>query len=126
MVNLLPFGATPLSVGRILVIHKKLKIVSEGRLLSYREALKSGAAMFFTSEQYTNSGLEVINNSPEEILEAVREAWLRSRGEWQESEEDRVLQEQARSIFEAWDKKYNCFRVRIGSAFLRTNPELLA
>jgi len=126
MVNLLPYGCTPLSIGRLLVIHKKLRLIAEGRFLSYQEAFESGAAFYYSSEKYADAGLEVVNNTPGEIREAVREAWLRAHGQWTETEEDRELQERVRAIFKRWDAKYACVRVRIGSAFLRASPELLA
>jgi putative glycosyltransferase (TIGR04372 family) len=51
---------------------KKLKWSNSGKLLNIEEYLRHG---YYTTEEYKNSRIEIINLTSEEILSAVKECW---------------------------------------------------
>ncbi len=125
-VNLLPAGYTPCSSKHVTIIHKKLLIKSEQRFLSYSEQLENGSAWYVRSSEYEEAGITVVNNTPQEIQEAVMEAWQRAKGEWVETDSDRELHDKAISILRSGDRfNYASFNARIGLAYLKSNPYLL-
>jgi len=71
-------------------------------------------------------GVELIDLSPDEVLEAVKEFWGRIQGTWIESKEDRILQERFWELFldyndKAPDGHFHGWKhpdARIGSAWL--------
>jgi hypothetical protein len=69
-------------------------------------------------------GIELVENSPEEILDVVIEMDERLKGTWENSEEDEELQRRFWNIFKVNDLS-KVIRARIGTKFLRQNKELL-
>mgnify|MGYP000170185485 CR=1 FL=1 len=82
---------------------------------------------FGNSREYQDSGLEIVRNRPDEIVEVVAETLERSRGTWATSIEAESLQ----ASFWAWAEKCEIrrkslngpwsashYRARLGSAFL--------
>ena len=124
-VNSIPLANT-LAWGRgDLCIVKKLWLKRERRFLTFRETLSSSTGRFLQSEQYEQAGLEVVDNSPEEIAELAREMDERLKGTWRTTEEDDALQRRVWSLFTP-NELNQVFNIRIGAAFLRHNQELLA
>jgi len=121
---LIPLEYAPTWGAEHLFIPKKLKLIRKKRLLSFREILSCEIGRFCYSRQYEEAGIEVIENTPEEITALVVEMDLRLKGQWQEKEEDEELQRRFRGLF--MDNKINrVFRSRIGAEFLRQNKGLL-
>jgi len=69
-------------------------------------------------------GIELINNTQEEVFDAVDEMdkWL--KGTWQTTEEDKELQEYFWSHF-ASSNLHGIIRANIGTKFLRQNRDAL-
>jgi putative glycosyltransferase (TIGR04372 family) len=67
--------------------------------------------------------LEIIENSPEEILAVTIEMDERLNGTWQASDEDEDLQKRFWALFGPDKLKSSDFR--IGAEYLRSNKELL-
>ncbi len=91
------------------------------------EMIESGAGRLPRGEQYDERGIEVVKNTPGEILDAVNEMEARLDGTWQSTEEDEELQRRfwlpfKSSPFHNPDGK---IRGRIGTQYLRQNSELL-
>lgn len=103
---------------------KKLWSREKKRFLSFREILACGADKWFKSQLYEQADIEVIENTPDEILGLVKEMNARLDGTWITAEEDEELQERYRTIFPPEHKCYG-FYSRISTEFLRQNRELL-
>lgn len=108
-----------------LCIPKKLWLRSEHRFLTFQETFDSGAARFLRGFQYEEAGLDVVENTPEEITALAIEMDERFRGAWRTSEEDEDLQRCFWALFKP-DDLNQTFYVRMGAAFLRQHRDLLA
>ncbi len=107
-----------------IVIHKKLWDGNKKRFLTYREIIQCGADTWYHKDLYVKAGLEVIENSPEEIIDLVKEMNARLDKTWTTTPEEDDLQKRYRSIFPAGHRGIS-FQSRIGTDFLRKNIALL-
>jgi putative glycosyltransferase (TIGR04372 family) len=107
-----------------LFIPKKIKSIKEKRLLTFREMLELGTGRYLESEKFQKAGLEVIENTAEEILDLTREMNERIDGTWMVKDGDEELHIRFRSIFKPNHLCYG-FSGQIGTAFLRKNKFLL-
>ena len=106
------------------LIFKKYWLKHEKRFMSVEEMIESGAGRFHRTAEYENMGIELIENTPEEILDVVDEMDMRLEGRWQTTEEDEELQARFWSYFKSSDL-HGVIRARIGTKFLRQHQELL-
>jgi putative glycosyltransferase (TIGR04372 family) len=130
-VNVAPFYA--LGQGRPcdIFIPKKYWLIKEKRFMTFKEIILSGAGAFNKSEQFQDSGIELIENSPEEIRSLAIEMDSRVDGEWQATDEDEDLQERFKKLLDlnivtsesVGDPRKT--PMRIGARFLREHAELL-
>ena len=123
-VSYVPLEYAPTWGANDLLIPKKLWLREERRFLTFREIIESGVGRFLITEQYEQLGIEVIENTPEEITALAVEMDERLKGTWQTTEEDEELQRRFRSLFKS-SELHGVFLSRIGSEFLRQNQELL-
>jgi len=123
-INFIPLEYLPSWSINDIFIPKKLWLRKERRLLTFKEAVNSGIGRFLEDELYKKNGIEVIDNSPEEIGALVAEMEDRLRGKWHGSSEDEELQNRFKSIFKSNDLNGK-FLIKIGSEFLRSNKQLL-
>jgi putative glycosyltransferase (TIGR04372 family) len=107
-----------------LFIPKKLWLREEHRLLTFREILDSEIGGFTRSEQYEQLGIEVVENTSEEITALAVEMDERLKGTWQTTEEDEELQRRFWSLFKPSELPGTIVS-HIGAEFLRQNRELL-
>ncbi len=107
-----------------LFIPKKLWLKDEHRFLTFREMIKSGASRFLKEAQYTQLGLEIIENTPEENTGLAVEMDERLKGRWVTTKEDEELQQRFWEIFPK-SELHGEIKSRIGAEFLRQNRELL-
>lgn len=107
-----------------LVIPKRLKLRKEDHFLTFREILHSEIGRFLETHQYGESGIEIVENTPEEIKDLVTEMDERLNGTWQTTEEDEELQRRFRSLFKP-SELHGKIVSRIGAKFLRQNLGLL-
>lgn len=113
-----------------LIIPKKFYLRKEQRFLTFKEILESEMGSASLGELFEKSGVELIENTPEEIASVALEMDKRLKEKWVESEEDRLLQESFWDLFDS-----SCYNstglypirsaVRIGADFLRQNKFLL-
>ena len=92
--------------------------------MKIKEMLESGAGRFHKVEDYEKKGIEIINNTPQEIKETVEEMEKRLNGEWKDNEEEKNLQELFWNHFKA-SNLHGVIRARIGAKFLRDNKSLV-
>lgn len=122
--NLVPLGLMPIAGVVPLFIPKKLWLKSEKRFLTFHEILNSELALLSIAEEYEKLGIEVIENTPEEISALALEMDEMIRGVWSITDEDERLQERFRSIYRTYDAHSELI-TRIGREFLRQNKQLL-
>lgn len=124
VVNLIPIKLISGWSPNYLFIFKKLWLIREKRFLTFKEMIDSEAGLYMRAIQYKKHGLEVVNNTPEEILEVIIEKEERMRGCWQTNDEYEHLQQRFWALFQP-DSRNHVFRARIGSKFLLQNKDLL-
>lgn len=119
----------PVEYGRFwdsthLFIPKKHWLRSERRFMTMREILSSGAGRYLRTEQFDSAGIELIENSPDEIRELTVEMDDRIHGRWRTDQDDEELQRKFWSLF-AVSELNAVFRARIGRSFLREHRDWL-
>lgn len=123
MVNVLPIEYAWNWYRQYLFIPKKLWLKSERRLLKFHEIVGTGIGRFMRTELYEQAGIEVVDNSPEEITALAVEMEERLAGTWRMSEDDESLQRRFWSLF-ASSERHKILWGRIGAAFLRQHRGL--
>ena len=119
----------PLEYGRYwepthVFIPKKHWLGDEHRFLAFREILDLGIGRFLRTEQFERLGIELVENTPEEITAVAIEMDERLKGTWQTTEEDEELQRRFKALLKPSELN-QVFRSRIGAKFLRQNRDLL-
>ena len=133
LIDCIPMGIQSLWRPKDLYIPKKL-MDSEGRLLSIWEILRGDmgwpemrdGVWSHTMKMYEERGLTIIDNTPEEIRAVCEEMDDNLRGKEVVQDERMVrIQSEISDILEAtrWHGKA---RSRLGSEFIKSNPELIA
>lgn len=107
-----------------IMIFKKYWLIKEKRFLKISEILKSGYGRFNKSEEFKEAGVELVNNTKEEIVEVNDEMIQRIQGNWEENEENLYLQEKFWRNFKD-SKLHGNFSGKIGSKFLKDNQNLI-
>lgn len=123
-VNFLPVEYSVSWMSQSVTIFKKLWLIEEKRALSFREIFASGAGRFQKAEEYQQAGIEVLENSPEEIIAAVTEMDERLKGAWKTTEEDEALQRRFWALLKD-SRLHGVIRGRVGAEFLRQHRTLL-
>lgn len=113
-----------------LLIFKKYFSKNENRFLSVKEMMEIEKKVKYNGNLYEQYGIEVVENSEEEILDLVMEMNARLDGEWIETPEDIELQEKYQRIYKEWFTKQHykesaMLRIKVGTLFLRKNAFLL-
>lgn len=124
IVNMVPLEYVPSWGPKDIFIPKKLWIRKEGRFMTFREILDSGVGRFYESQQYERLGLEVVENTAEEISALAIEMDERLKGIWKTSQEDEELQRRFWSLFKP-SELHGVFLSHISRDFLRENLNLL-
>jgi putative glycosyltransferase (TIGR04372 family) len=123
LANCIPTGHLP-NGEHDLFIPKKLWHTGKKRCLTFPEIVNSGADMWMGSHWYAEAGIEVIENTADEVLALAKEMNARLDGTWVPTEEDEHLQQRYRGLFPPGHHCYG-FPSRVGAEFLRQNRELL-
>ena len=123
-VNFIPLELAHTWNPQDLFIPKKLWLEKEERFMTFREVLESGAGLYVQSQRYEESGIQAIENTPEEIHALAMEMDERLNGTWQMTGEDEDLQRRFWSLFKS-SEYHGTIRSHIGAEFLRQNQELL-
>ena len=122
------------SYHKAIFIPKILYSAAKGRPLTFQEILELGIGNFNVrrdprhKEISDRLGLEIRENTPEEIAEVALEMHQRLRSMFNSSEEDEELQERFISIIRAYPHMVPVGKdrlVRVGTKFLRAHRDLL-
>jgi putative glycosyltransferase (TIGR04372 family) len=124
LVNYIPLEYVPSWGPNDLFIPKKLWLRQERRLMTFREILQSGVGRYLKTDEYANHGIEIIENTPEEIAALAMEMEQRLTGAWQPTVHDRELQQRFWALFES-SELHGVTRASIGAQFLREHQALL-
>jgi putative glycosyltransferase (TIGR04372 family) len=131
-VNLVPLGYLHTFRKEFISITKKHVSQEDRKSLTMREIFNHGVGFCVHTSGYASKGIELIENTPEEIREVVIEMAERLNGTWQPHEDDEALQHRFGEVFptdavEATNKRplHGEIRARFGAHFLRNNREWL-
>ena len=110
-----------------LLIFKRIRDISTGKLLSIREILQSKFAYTTNAHIFKENGVEPVSNTPKEIMLYSREIDKQINKEKIENEEDIKIQKKFWSIYEKFvdKKKNNHIFLKISPSFLKNNQDLL-
>ena len=125
LVNEIPFEYLHTWGRHTLTIPKTLWLRQERRFMTFREILESGVGRrFHRSEQYEQAGIEVIENTPEDIAAVAVEMDERLKGTWRTTDEDDRLQCRFWALFTS-SPLNGVLQARVGAEFLRQHRHLL-
>ena len=131
-VNFVPFGYLHTSRSEFISLSKHHVVEKEGRNLTLREIFTRGVGFAMYAADYESKGVQLIENTPDEIRDVAIEMAERLNGTWQAYEDDEELQRRFWEIFptDAVDLYqgrpfHGEIRARFGAAFLRNNRDWL-
>lgn len=110
-----------------LAIAKHHFLVCENRELTLNEIFSYGVGFCLNSADFQSKGVELIENTPEEIRDVVVEMAERLKGVWQPREDDEMLQRKFWEVFPVDAVNaggvpfHGEIRSRVGADFLRNN-----
>ena len=123
LVNFIPLEFAPTWSAHDLFLPKLLWRRAERRFLTFREILGSELGRSLL-EPYEERGIDVIDNTAEDITAVSIEMDERLRGTWRGEPGDEALQRRFWDLWRPSDLN-GVFRSRIGAAFLRRHASLL-
>ncbi|MBF0558799.1 MAG: TIGR04372 family glycosyltransferase [Nitrospirae bacterium] len=130
-VNYLPVGYF-LTHRKEFIYLTKHHIGKEGRELTLEEIFSRGVGFSLSTSDYESKGVQLMENTPEEIRDVVIEMVERLNGAWQPHDDDEDLQRLFWEIFPAdainvqnGRPLHGEVRARFGAAFLRNNRDWL-
>ncbi len=122
-VNQLPVGGIR-SFTPSLVTFKCLKWRSTGAPLSLREQISTGSIYALHKQKYDDLGIEIVDNTPEEIMEAVLEFEAVRTGSYEATPEDLELQEKFWATLGGWadfSRYHREIKATVSPSFLRNS-----
>jgi putative glycosyltransferase (TIGR04372 family) len=106
-----------------LVIPKKVYSKKEGRILTFPEIIRSEISTCGFGNRLEELGVQLIENTPEEIMAVTVEMEERLKGTWKTTEEDEELQQRFWKLF--GPDQLRSPNLRMGADYLRQNQMLL-
>ena len=92
--------------------------------MRFREIVGTKIGSFLMTEDYERAGIEYVENTAEEIRDAVEEMTARCEGRWETSVEYEDLQRRFWELYRS-SPRMRVLRSRVGSKFLLQNKDLL-
>lgn len=130
-INVVPFGRAPTFRKESIFLTKHHIQIQGNKKLTLSEIFTQGVGFCARTSDFESKGIQLVENTPEEIRDAVIEMALRLKGTWQPHEDDEILQKRFWELFpihaKASDAKslHGEIRGRFGAAFLRNNQDWL-
>ncbi len=130
-VNLLPLGNLLTFRRDVICITKHHYSKAENRELTLTEIFTKGAGFCYLTDHYDRLGVQLNDNTPEEIRDVAIEMAERLNGTWQFHAEDETLQQRFWELFPSETLDYRGLPLhgkicsRFGAYFLRNNREWL-
>jgi putative glycosyltransferase (TIGR04372 family) len=116
---------------RYSAITKHHYYINEKRELTFSEIFEMGYGFSLTSEEFTNKGIQLIENTQEEIRDLVIEFVDKSNNIWESETNDEYLQDlfwqqfPINAIDAAGSRLHGQIKAHFGTKFLRNNVNLL-
>ena len=107
-----------------LFIPKRFWYREKQRFMTFKEFIETCPNGFAGATHFENIGVDLVDNTPEELLDVALEMDERISGTWQSSKEDDELQERCWELLEM-PQPNQVYWPRAGAAFLRQNQDLL-
>ncbi len=127
-VNMIPVGYLPTYRREAVFLCKKHWLVSEQRFLSLKEIFSRDAGFCLTASEYTERGIKLAENTPEEIKAVAIEMVERLNGTWKPLADDHDLQRRFWNAFPLESRSpgtsarlHGSVRGTFSAAFLREN-----
>ena len=117
--SVLPRGLSDLSIPMLYEDSKSAK------LISFSEIMETNRSNYRTSEEFSNAGITLVRNKPEEILELVTEQYHRVRNTYTEKDDNQVLQKKYKSLFKEGHYSFG-YASKIGEDFLQRYSKFLS
>jgi putative glycosyltransferase (TIGR04372 family) len=131
-VNALPVGYLLTFRANSLFITKHHWSLSKGRDLSLKEIFAQDVGFCLRSSSYQSNGIELKENSSQEIRDVVLEMADRIRGTWIGEENDESLQQKFSELFQVCARNpektppiHGDIRIRCGATYLRSESAFL-
>jgi len=131
-VNMVPLGYLPTYWKQSIGITKHHFSIQKNRELTLSEIFTDDVGFGLTTSNYEKKGVKLVENTPEEIRDAVFEMAERLDGTWQPEADDDALQRRFWEIFPVHAKDasgnvrlHGQIRMRFGTRFLRSKKEFL-
>jgi len=117
--SVLPRGLSDLSIPMLYEDSKSAK------LISFSEIMETNRSNYRTSEEFSNAGITLVRNKPEEILELAMEQFYRTTTSYTSEVSEVILQNKYKALFKdghyAWRSPS-----KIGKKFLNRYSKLLS
>jgi putative glycosyltransferase (TIGR04372 family) len=97
--NLLPLGYAPTFSGKYLLTTKRHIDIESSRELTVTQIFSRNVGFCMATEEYEANGVMLLENTPNEIADAVDELQERLKGTWQAHIEDEDLQNRFWSLY---------------------------
>ena len=130
--NLLPTGYLPTFSDKFILTTKRHILSGQQRELTLSEIFSHRVGFCMRTSNYETKGIDLIENTPEEIRDVVMEMVDRLNGNWLAHEDDEVLQQRFWEIFPTdgvdahqGNPLHGEIRAHFGANFLRNNREWL-
>lgn len=104
-------------------IPKKYRDAMSKQPITFREIIDMGADRWLSSDKFNDAGIELVENSADEIRALALEMNARIDGAWTPEDDDEELQQVYRSMFPT-DHPATDYPSRAGAEFLRKNLDL--
>lgn len=121
--NFVPIARPPAWVSDGLIIPKKLFLKDEDRLMTFSEIVNSEVGFGGSSGLFEDLGIEIRDNTPEEIASVALEMEDRISGAWETNGDDDELQDRVWHILGPGARRSP--GLRFGAQFLRDNDALV-
>jgi len=127
--NVVPLGSIWTSREQFVAITKHYWSVQDNRELTVGEIINRDIGFSYQTSDYESKGIQLIENTPEEIRDIVIELVERLKGTWQPHKDDEDLQRKFWAIFPAdyksedGTKLHGDVRSHFGTVFLRNNRD---
>ena len=106
-----------------LKIFKRFKCLNSGEILPYKKVYDDfPVRQLVKTGNWSSVGLDLLQNSSEEIRDAVWEMDQRLNGEWEEKDEDLKLQARYWKMFDP--PRPHTAELQVAATFVRKYPEL--
>jgi len=123
-VNHLPVGDCRTGSSQYVELFKSLRDRKDGHSIGVREQIARDLIHARSSKTFNDKEVDVVDNSEDEIREAILEMEKRLKGQEIPRQEDDARQERFFSLLSSWDRYsdyHGRFRARLSDKFLRDN-----